>query len=221
MRRVQPKQSQSPRWRRRVVLQAAGRRVCWLLAVDTSPSYEIIGVAPARVLGVNMIVTSGTIASSPTVVGKAASLAGQSYSSAAFQVQLSILDHHGVETSSMVTHLPAILGRSAKSDVRLADPWVSGFHCVLNEIDGTLVVRDLGSKNGVFLKGRRVNDAHVLPGDRLTIGQTRVTLQYQRPGRTTAEAPTCETVAKADPPLANQEPSSVSDTEKRFQDVLA
>jgi hypothetical protein len=168
-----------------------------------------------------MIVISGTVSSSPTVVGKAASLPEQSYSSAAFEVQLSIIDHHGIETCSRVTHLPAILGRSAKSDVRLADPWVSGFHCVLNEIDGTLVVRDLGSKNGVFLNGRRINDAHVLPGDRLILGQTRVTLQYQRPGRATAEAPTCETVAKADPPLANQERSSISGTEKRFQDVGA
>ena len=168
-----------------------------------------------------MIVISGTASSSLTAVGKAASLAEQSYSSAAFDVQLSILDHHGIETSSRVTHLPAILGRSAKSDVRLADPWVSGLHCVLNEIDGTLVVRDLGSKNGLFLNGRRVNDAHVLPGDRLTLGQTKVTLQYQRPGRVTAEAPTCETVAKADLPLTNQEPSSVTGTEKRFQDVLA
>jgi hypothetical protein len=86
-----------------------------------------------------MIVISGTVSSSPTVVGKAASLPEQSYSSAAFEVQLSIIDHHGIETCSRVTHLPAILGRSAKSDVRLADPWVSGFHCVLNEIDGTLV----------------------------------------------------------------------------------
>jgi hypothetical protein len=26
--------------------------MCWLLAVDTSLAYEIIGVAPARVLGI-------------------------------------------------------------------------------------------------------------------------------------------------------------------------
>ena len=60
-----------------------------------------------------------------------------------------------------MTRLPAILGRDLKSDVRLADPWVSRLHGELNEIDGTLVVRDLGSKHGIFVNGHRGTDSHV------------------------------------------------------------
>ena len=39
-----------------------------------------------------------------------------------------------------------------------------------------LVVRDLDSKNGVFMHGVRVREAEVLPGDCLTLGRTEITL---------------------------------------------
>ena len=61
---------------------------------------------------------------------------------------------------------------------------------ILNQINGTVVVRDLGSKNGVFLNGRRVAESHVMPGERLTVGLTKITVQYHRPPRPTSEPQT-------------------------------
>ena len=43
-----------------------------------------------------------------------------------------------------------------------------------------LVVRDLDSKNGVFMHGVRIREATVLPGDCLTLGRTEITFCYRR-----------------------------------------
>ena len=42
------------------------------------------------------------------------------------------------------------------------------------------MVRDLDSKNGIFLHGVRVREAEVLPGDCLTLGRTEITLCFQQ-----------------------------------------
>jgi pSer/pThr/pTyr-binding forkhead associated (FHA) protein len=76
--------------------------------------------------------------------------------------------------------LPAVLGRDEHADVQLIDPWASHRHCTISEVEGTLVVTDLGSKNGVFLHGHRISQSQVFPGDQIRIGQTEITVQYQR-----------------------------------------
>ncbi len=43
-----------------------------------------------------------------------------------------------------------------------------------------VVVRDLDSKNGVFMHGLRVREAEVPPGECLTLGRTEITLRYRR-----------------------------------------
>jgi pSer/pThr/pTyr-binding forkhead associated (FHA) protein len=42
------------------------------------------------------------------------------------------------------------------------------------------LVRDLDSKNGTAVNGQYVREAHLLPGDRLTIGLTSFQVQYNR-----------------------------------------
>ena len=96
-------------------------------------------------------------------------------------VELTIHDHYGRETWCALQKLPAIVGRDESADVQLADPWTSHRHCEIDQIGDVLVVRDLGSKNGVFINHHRVRESHVLSGDRLTIGRTEVTVRY--PGR--------------------------------------
>ena len=76
--------------------------------------------------------------------------------------------------------LPAILGRSQNADVRLHDPWISHIHCSLDEIGGTVVVRDLDSANGIFVNGMRVKESPLQPGERFTLGVTEIRLTCQR-----------------------------------------
>ncbi len=103
-------------------------------------------------------------------------------------VELTIHDHYGRETRVVLHKLPAIFGRDDLADVSLIDPWTSHSHCEIDQIGDVLVVRDLDSKNGIFMHGHRVLEAGVLSGDRLTIGQTEIVVHY--PGRTHAEIET-------------------------------
>lgn len=78
-------------------------------------------------------------------------------------------------------NFPAVIGRSSHADVRLDDHYISRVHCEISELNNTLVVRDLGSKHGTFVNGVKVADqAHLLPGDRLTIGLTSLSVDYRR-----------------------------------------
>jgi len=79
-----------------------------------------------------------------------------------------------------LVELPVTVGRDSEAELRLNDPWVSHYHCIIDQISGTLVVRDLGSKNGTYVNGAHVTESHVMPGDRLMIGNTTFLAQYER-----------------------------------------
>jgi len=76
--------------------------------------------------------------------------------------------------------LPATIGRGSHADVRLVDRCASRVHCEISELNGTLVVRDLESRNGTFVNGQCVEESLLLPGDRLTVGSSRFEVQYER-----------------------------------------
>jgi hypothetical protein len=68
----------------------------------------------------------------------------------------------------------ARIGRSEENDVFLVDPSVSRMHAVV-EVEGSEpVVRDLGSTNGTFVNGERVEAQPLRHGDELTFGNTRM-----------------------------------------------
>ena len=92
--------------------------------------------------------------------------------------------------STIINKLPAALGRNPDADVRLDDSWVSRVHCEISEISGNLLVRDLDSRNGTLVNGQYVKEAHLLPGDRLTVGLTSFEVHYQR-NRKTSLATIC------------------------------
>jgi serine protease Do len=63
-----------------------------------------------------------------------------------------------------------IIGRQ-DSDLLLDDPQVSRRHAVVRAVDGELEVEDLGSANGTFVNGARVDVPHPLSaGDQIAIG---------------------------------------------------
>jgi pSer/pThr/pTyr-binding forkhead associated (FHA) protein len=68
--------------------------------------------------------------------------------------------------------LPLVIGRSPEAAIRVRDRWVSRRNCEIVSIDGSLVIRDLGSKNGTLVNGQHVREASLTPGDRLTVGMT-------------------------------------------------
>jgi pSer/pThr/pTyr-binding forkhead associated (FHA) protein len=66
-----------------------------------------------------------------------------------------------------------VVGRHPGCDARLVSSRVSGMHCCLIEVDGTVLVRDLDSTNGVWINGRRAESGRLRPGDELSIAGFR------------------------------------------------
>ena len=63
-----------------------------------------------------------------------------------------------------------IIGRAADCHLKPTSELISRYHCAIL-VDTDVVVRDLGSRNGVRLNGEKINaDQKVSNGDRLGIG---------------------------------------------------
>jgi predicted component of type VI protein secretion system len=71
-----------------------------------------------------------------------------------------------------------VVGRHPQCDARLDSIRVSRRHCCMSEDNGEIVVRDLGSTNGIRINGQRVEAGRIRPGDELSIAHIR----YRREG---------------------------------------
>jgi tetratricopeptide (TPR) repeat protein len=88
-----------------------------------------------------------------------------------------------------VREFPAVIGRHERASITLDDPSVSRRHAqIVMEEDGTLVVEDLGSSNGIRVEGQRVERMLLMDGDRFELG--RISLRFStRPPGSEAAAP--------------------------------
>jgi hypothetical protein len=79
-----------------------------------------------------------------------------------------------------VGRTPVIVGRHPRCDAQLDSIRVSRFHCCLAEDDGEVLVRDLGSANGIRINGRRVELGRLRLGDELSIAHLRYRVEDNR-----------------------------------------
>ncbi|HEX9639435.1 MAG TPA: FHA domain-containing protein [Acidobacteriota bacterium] len=69
------------------------------------------------------------------------------------------------------------IGRAADNDVVIAHPAVSNYHARIDRQGQLWVITDLGSTNGTYLNGRRVDQpTQFQPDDRIQIGTTVITV---------------------------------------------
>lgn len=72
------------------------------------------------------------------------------------------------------------IGRGTECTVMLEDPTVSSQHARLTfQPDGTILIEDLGSANGTFVRGRVVRAAVIHPGEDVRLGS--VPLKWSHP----------------------------------------
>ena len=64
------------------------------------------------------------------------------------------------------------IGRSPDNAINLEDPLVSRHHARVNCTDGTWLLEDLGSANGIIFEGNRVDKMVLTSGDVFQIGET-------------------------------------------------
>jgi pSer/pThr/pTyr-binding forkhead associated (FHA) protein len=92
-------------------------------------------------------------------------------------VNLVLLKENG---SRKVFPLPSsvtVIGRRHDCDLCIPHVSVSRRHCQLNRNGGILKIRDLGSRNGTILNGKRVDEAVVQRGDYIEVGPLKFVLQ--------------------------------------------
>ncbi len=80
-----------------------------------------------------------------------------------------------------------LLGRHPECDIQLNSRKVSRRHCCIAQVRDYLVVRDLGSTNGVRINGDRVLEGKLKAGDELTIGNFKYQICWDLPGAAAGE----------------------------------
>lgn len=80
-----------------------------------------------------------------------------------------------------VSERRTVIGRR-KGDILIRDVEISGTHCVVEVDDtGSVSITDLDSTNGTYVNGKRVQRAELSNNDRLTLGQSKVTVRIEQP----------------------------------------
>lgn len=67
-------------------------------------------------------------------------------------------------------------GRDAVNEVILSDERISNSHFELVRSEHGILLRDLGSKNGVYVSGHRIREVWIEPGTTFSAGQTHIQL---------------------------------------------
>ncbi|MGB5268055.1 MAG: adenylate/guanylate cyclase domain-containing protein [Polyangiales bacterium] len=87
--------------------------------------------------------------------------------------RISIIGPSGRQERQLFRHNS--LGRHPRNTHQVLDRVVSKEHCHIELVDDAYVLKDLGSLNGTYINGERVEGQHPLePGDEITIGSTRI-----------------------------------------------
>lgn len=76
-----------------------------------------------------------------------------------------------------------VIGRHPQCDARLDSLRISRRHCCMAQDNDDVVVRDLGSTNGIRINGQRVESGRLRKGDELSIAHIRFRFENNAPGQ--------------------------------------
>ncbi len=120
----------------------------------------------------------------------------------------------GVAAPIIALQRPVLLvGRHPDCDVRIDLPEISRRHCCLAQAYDRLLIRDLGSRNGVRVNGRLVSEVQLVAGDEIAIAQ----VLYRLEAEPAPAAPSRPPAAATSPPPASPGLSKFTDED---DDVL-
>ncbi|MDI1442714.1 sigma 54-interacting transcriptional regulator [Polyangium sp. 6x1] len=72
---------------------------------------------------------------------------------------------------------PLVLGKSAECDLVVTDPKVSRVHCEIRLTEQGVLLKDIQSRNGTFIRDVRVVEAFLSPGVPATVGDSTLVVQ--------------------------------------------
>jgi Inner membrane component of T3SS, cytoplasmic domain len=101
-------------------------------------------------------------------------------------IAVRVLKDGAVVRETVIGDLPATLGRDASCDVVLFDGSVSRRHAVLQQEDSDVVLRDLGSRNGILVEGALRTEAPLASVLHCRLGAVAIELERLSPADTGA-----------------------------------
>lgn len=101
-------------------------------------------------------------------------------------VNLVLLKKNGSHKLFSLPSSVTVVGRRHSCDLCIPLTSVSRRHCQLNHDDGILKIRDLDSRNGTYLNGKRIKEAVIQAGNSIKIGPLTFVLQIDGQPQTIA-----------------------------------
>lgn len=104
--------------------------------------------------------------------------------------KLVIADEEGTKTTVPLVRDEISIGRKEGNTIRLTERNISRTHAQLRRANGSFLLRDLGSYNGVLVNGRRVeNELALNAGDQIKLGDYLMAVESDQPVVSDAPAP--------------------------------
>jgi hypothetical protein len=140
------------------------------------------GPAPAGGTAVAAAPAAGTPARVPntaggTRVGPSARPPAEPAPAPYVRIALTALGGTLNDETFLIARSPTVIGR-VEGDIRVADPKVSARHAQVELAGGDAWLRDLGSTNGTFVNGARIELVRLKHLDEVTVGTTRLLYTY-------------------------------------------
>jgi len=85
-------------------------------------------------------------------------------------VNLVLLKKDGSQKPFTLPSSVTVIGRRSNCDLHIPITSVSRRHCQLNKDQGVMKIRDLGSRNGTYVNGKRVEETVIKAGDQMKVG---------------------------------------------------
>ena len=123
-------------------------------------------------------------------------------------INLVLFKKNGTMKDFILPSTVTVIGRRQDCDLCIPLMVISRRHCEINQDQNLLKIRDLGSRNGTFVNGRRIDEAGVHPGDRIHIGPLTFGVQID------GDPAEFEPVAAA----ATTPPENIAKEEQQFDD---
>ena len=101
----------------------------------------------------------------------------------------------GVCTLRLLRGRKLVVGSQPGADIHLRDPYVSGRHCELCLVEDGVRVVDLGSKNGTFVEGMRIERARVHASTVIVVGEQRIHIEARTGQRSASRAAEARSLA--------------------------
>lgn len=76
----------------------------------------------------------------------------------------------GTQKSCELDGKPLNFGRLPEAELQVRDAFISRVHACINYVNGTFILKDLGSTNGTYRNGTRVYECNLTSGDKIQVG---------------------------------------------------